>query len=305
MRSMTWTAVRASLTVSSLCVVASACASTGATFRSGVGDSFPEHPPWYAGIGAQSIAGSAFVYFPIAFQRGASQPESFDPKASAGSPVAQLLVEMNAYADSLITSGATSATRVEAFASTPPNVIFGCVTETGAPDGDCAERGSAVLGGSDPQMRLAVGRPSQAWIDSARATLAARNVARLVVLTLEVGQYLPRQRGILGNKEVELGSGHTVSLPWLTSTETPVSVLQLTGVVAGQDGLAQRIGAEGILARRTSLLVSAIGAREMISDSDVEAVRTRRREDLPGQPFAWKVAVVELISRLTGNDLQR
>ena len=56
---------------------------------------------------------------------------------------------------------------------------------------------------------------------------------------------------------------------------------------------------------RTSLLVSAIGAQEMISDSDVEAVRTRRREDLPGQPFAWKVAVVELISRLTGNDLQR
>ena len=123
----------------------------------------------------------------------------------------------------------------------------------------------------------------------------------LVALTLEVGQYLPRMRGIAGRKEVELGSGHIVQLPWLTSTDTPVSVLQLTGVVVGQDGLAMRIGAEGFLARRTSLLVSAMGAQEVLGDSDVEAVRTRRREDLPGQPLAWKVALTKLLSRLTGN----
>jgi hypothetical protein len=211
---------------------------------------------------------------------------------------------MNSFADSLL-SGAARATRVPSVGGTPPNVIFGCITDTGIPDGDCAEKGDAVLAGGDPRMRLAVGRGSKPWIDSAQAVVASRNGARLVVLTLEVGQYLPRQRGIVGRKEVELGSGHTVQLPWLTSTTTPVSVLQLTGAVIGADGLAMRIGAEGIFARRTPLLVSAVGAQSTLSDSDVEEIRTRVREDLPGRPVAWKVALSELLSRLTGRTLSR
>ncbi|HZA51832.1 MAG TPA: hypothetical protein VE549_13900 [Myxococcaceae bacterium] len=36
-----------------------------------------------------------------------------------------------------------------------------------------------------------------------------------------------------------------MSLPWLTSLETPVSVLQLTGALIDRSGQAVRIGAEG------------------------------------------------------------
>jgi hypothetical protein len=91
-----------------------------------------------------------------------------------------------------------------------------------------------------------------------------------------------------------------VNLPWLTSLETPVAVLQLTGARVGRDGRAQRIGAEGLLARRTSLPVSALGGQAMIADAEVEQARTARREDLPGQPLVWQVALRELVRGLIG-----
>ena len=64
------------------------CASTGTTLGSGVGDAFPEHPPYYAGASRTAIAADAskLGYLPIAFQRGASQHELFDPSAAPGSP---------------------------------------------------------------------------------------------------------------------------------------------------------------------------------------------------------------------------
>ena len=80
-------------------------------------------------------------------------------------------------------------------------------------------------------------------------------------IPLEVGQMLPRQTGLRGNKEVEPGTGHVASLPWLTSLETPVSILQLAGALVDLDGRAVRIGAEAFLAMRTPFLVSAMRAQ--------------------------------------------
>jgi len=128
---------------------------------------------------------------------------------------------------------------------------------------------------------------------------------RALVVTLEVGQYLPRQKGWRGDKIVELGTGHVAELPWLTSLETPVVVLQLTGVVTDREGRAVRIGAEGILAKRTRLGISAIGGQELLTDEDVARARTLRRDDLPGRPLAWQVAMRELVSRLTGRAAAR
>jgi len=149
-------------------------------------------------------------------------------------------------------------------------------------------------------MRLAVGRPSSDWVASAAAAMDSARVASLLVITLEIGQYRVRQRGLRGDKEVELGTGYTVGIPWLTALETPVLVLQLTGARIARDGQAQRIGAEGILARRTSLPISAIGGQALISDAEVEQARNARRDDLPGQPLVWQVALRELVRGLIG-----
>lgn len=92
-----------------------------------------------------------------------------------------------------------------------------------------------------------------------------------------------------------------MDLPWLMSLETPVSVLQLTGALIGRAGRAVRIGAEGLLARRTGIIAAGFGAQALVTDEDVEQLRTRRREDLPGRPLVWQVALRTLVERLTGS----
>jgi hypothetical protein len=99
---------------------------------------------------------------------------------------------------------------------------------------------------------------------------------------------------------VELGTSYVAGLPWLTSLETPVSVLQLTGALVDTSGRALRIGAEGILPVRTRLAISALGAQELLRDEHVEAARSLRRADLPEQPLAWQVAIANVVSQLTG-----
>jgi hypothetical protein len=289
----------------------SACSSTGATFRSGVGDAFPEHPPYYAGTSASAVAAepARIGYLPIVFQRGASQAPIFDPRSASGTPVGALLNEMNAYLDTLarasglgmrLAEGGRVSAVTHAATTSPPDVRFGCITETGAPDDECLVDRSGALGRGRQQMRLAVGRPSPEWTAWMQELLANANSDRVLLVTLEVGQMLPRQTGLRGDKEIELGTRHVDRLPWLTSLETPVQVLMLTGAIVDRDGKALRIGAEGILARRTRLLVSAVGGQEMLSDDDVSEARTRGREDLPDKPTAWRVALRNLVTQLTG-----
>ncbi|HET7187584.1 MAG TPA: hypothetical protein VFI52_05490, partial [Gemmatimonadaceae bacterium] len=207
------------------------CATTGATFRSGVGDSFPDRPPYRAGASPRSTNGRIAI-LPISYQRGASQADIFDPSSAPASPISGLLAEMNAYVDSLTqAAGGTIAMRIAAPNGTPPDVQFGCVPDAG---GDCADPsapGPAVRSSEaeQPRMRLAVGRPSPEWSAAARESLDARGAQQALVLTLEIGQYWVTKSGWTNRKSIALGTNYSVPLPWLTSLETPVSVIQLTG----------------------------------------------------------------------------
>jgi hypothetical protein len=278
-----------------LLLSAAACA-TGSTFRSGVGDKMLKSPPYYAGKRVSREAVPRVVHVPVGYQRGATQLPLFDLSGESGTPIAALLAEMNAYLDSL---GVT--TRVDAAAGahrgTPPDVQFGC--SVGPVDEDCsAER--------DPnpeqrQMRLAVGRPSSSWVEWARAAADRTGASAILLLSLETSQYWPRQHGRFSTrKSVELGTDYSQPVPWLTSLDTPAHVLQLTGALMGLDGRAIRIGAEGLFARRTPVLLSSVGAQAQLTNEDVERVRTLRRDELPGRPLAWQAAVRNLVSELTG-----
>lgn len=274
-------------------ILATACATTGATLNSGVGDRLVEHPPYAAGNGRLSGSGR-IAHVPIAYQRGGSQEAFFDPEGEPGTPVAELLDEMNAYLDSL---GASVRLAVpDAERGTRPDVYFGCEQN---PAGECVADSRDVAVQGRPWMKLAVGRPSESWTAPVRSALDRTVSDGTLVITLEVGQYWPRQRDVLGRKEVRLGNGYDVPVPWLTSLDRPVSVLQLTGALVGRDGRAVRIGAEGLVARRTNLLLSSVGAQALIGDEDVETLRTRRRDDLPGRPLVWQVALRNLVAELT------
>ena len=305
---MPHTRFRARLALAGLAVLLSssltACSSTGATFRSGVGDAFPEHPPYYAGASRESVGAdpSRIGHLPIVFQRGASQSAIFDPTSEPGTPTAALLIEMSAYLDTLV-GGASTRLAAPAGPGVAPDVRFGCLTESGMPDDDCTVDDDGALGRGRQQMKLAVGRPSPEWATRMRETMTSAGTSRALVITLEVGQMLLRQRGLAGTKELELGTGHTARFPWLTSLETPVPVLQLTGALVDQEGKAIRIGAEAFQAKRTPFLLSSAGAQALLLDEDVAEARTRRREDLPGQPIAWRVALRHLAEQLTGRTL--
>lgn len=275
-------------------VIVTACASAGSTFRSGVGDRQLEHPPWYAG----TLTGSEdmrIARLQIVYQRGASQAAIFDPVNAPESPVAMLLGEMNLFVDSVFGTPAMAAPGGSGMVA--PNVYFGC--ERNGTD-DCVERGDSVLGRTGTTMRLAVERPSGTWIARNAALLDSANASHTLIITLEVGQYWSRQSGLRGNKSVELGAGHTVSLPWLTSLEAPVTVLQLTGALVNRDGQAVRIGAEGLVVQQTPLVASGFGAQSVISDSVVERARSLRHSDRPGKPLVWRAAICQLLIELAG-----
>jgi hypothetical protein len=289
-------AARALLVSPSLLVAA--CATTGATYRSGVGDALLERPPFYAGAAAPGD-GARVAHLPVRYQRGAMQAEIFDPAGGRGTAVAALLDEMNRYLDSLSFTLPLRA----APAGTAPDVAFGCEPDPAGPADECRPRDAArALGRGGEYMRLAVGRPSAEWVGATAAALDGAGASHALVLTLETAEYLPRQSGARGDKRVELGTGHTAELPWLTSLETPVTVLQLTGALVGRDGRAVRIGAEGLVARRTPLLASSAGAQSLLTDEDVAALRTARRADLPGAPLAWQVALRTLVGELAGRE---
>ena len=274
-----------------LLALLTACATTGSTFRSGVGDRQLEHPPYYAGQTVAALSGPVIVAQPVAFQRGASQSEIFDPASGVGSAVASLVSDMNTLLDSLFAGRKVASASGQGIV--PPNVYFGCELDA---TNDCVERSDSVLGRRGTTMKLAVERPSAQWIARNAARLDSAGATHAVVLTLEVGQYWPRQRGLRGDKSVELGTNYTVDLPWLTSLETPVSVLQLTGALVDREGKAVRIGAEGILAVRTPLSASGFGMQRILSEEDVRRARSIEHEGR----IVWRSAVCNLVTQLAG-----
>lgn len=261
-----------------------ACA--GSTLGSGVGDRLLEEPPYTAGrmlpVDSQSLAVT-----PIGYQRGATQSPTFEPSTAA---FAALVDDMNAELESLDLGPVLAVARFEN--ERAPDVMFRCETD------DFDE--CAYPDGGDPQMRLAVARPSDEWTAALAAALDQAGARYALMITLELSDYWTYQRNLRGSKEVRLGTNHYVDVPWLTSLETPVSVLQLTGAIIDREGKAVRIAAEGLLARRTNIVVSAIGGQAQISEEDVENLRTRRRDDLSGEPLAWQVALHTLVANLTG-----
>lgn len=175
-----------------------------------------------------------------------------------------------------------------------PAVYLGCALAQATEE--CAEEPRqnviAVTSGSRPWRR---------WLQDAAETVGA---SRLLVLQLQVAPHWVHQRNLKGSKEVRLGTDYAQRLPWLTSLDTPVYVLQITGAVVDAEGKVLRSGAEGLWAVRSPFRVSALGAQKLVSDEDVEFVRQQaRRTDLAGTPLVWQAALDELVSQLGGRSV--
>jgi hypothetical protein len=277
--------VKAVYTFLTVSMMLAGCA--GATIRSGVGEQRLEEPPYYGGT--HVFDGGVIAHLPITFQRGATDSEMFDPKSTEGTPVHALLMEMNAYLDSLAVTNALGPVSVR---GTPPDIQFGCGSTITSVD-SCEET-------ADYRLRLAVARPSKSWIESVRDVASSAGARRVLMINLETGNYWANQKNLRGQKNVLLGTNYAVDIPWLTALDKPVSVLQLTGALMDTTGMAVRIGAEGLMAKRTNIVLSGLGVQSLISDEDVAQIRTARRTDLKGSPLVWQVALRNLVAQLTG-----
>ncbi|HMU62633.1 MAG TPA: hypothetical protein PKA66_12685 [Gemmatimonadales bacterium] len=275
---------RAVLGILALSAAMAGCA--GSTVGSGVGDRFFVQPPYYAGTpNGRALPVGAL---PVAIQLG----NFFEARSGGDSPLDTLVAGMNARLSAM--EGVVTL-EGPALPGAGPDVSLGCELDA---TGECV-----LIDPADPyavQLRLAVTRSSGKWITALRERAGASGVDAVLVITLEVGQYWVQQRNALGAKEVRLGTGLVQPVPWLTSLEAPVEVLQLTGALVNPEGRALRIGAEGLLARRTDLVMSGFGAQALLRDDDIRALQSQRRDDLPGHPLVWEAALDLLVQSLLG-----
>lgn len=246
--------------------------------------------PYYSG---RVVAGGTVAWMPISYQRGAAQPPIFDPSSGAAMPA--LLSEMNAYLDTLMSGPRLTVPSPSPGA--PPDVHFTCAMDVA---GDCLDVDDELSTPAEQpgSMTLSVDRASGGFAQWLGSALAEGGAAHAVMITLEVAPFWPRQTGLRGNKVVDLGTGYSQELPWLTSLDDPIWVVQLTGAVLDSTGHPTRIGAEGLYAKRTRFAISAIGGEESVSDDDIARLRTLRREDVASNPLVWRVALESLVGGL-------
>jgi len=152
--------------------------------------------------------------------------------------------------------------------------------------------------GYSPAMALIVTQPSIAWQEKWQASMNEKT-DYTIKISLGISAYRVNQKNWKGSKEIHIGTGYSYRLPWLTSLDDPIPVVQLTGALLNKNGKIIRAAAEGIFVKKTSFVKSLIGWPDLISQADVERIINKHlRKDLANKPLAWQVAAQNLIANL-------
>ena len=151
-----------------------------------------------------------------------------------------------------------------------------------------------------PPMAMYLEKPSKQWRESVRKLLGDNTADYALLVWVGLTEYPKTNKGVF-KKKVVLGTGYEREIRFLSAVDKPVEVLQLTGVLVDKKGEVVRAGAEGFLHEDSPFWVQALDASTTVSDRIMETLLTdQQREDLPGNPPAWRVAAVNLLEQLTG-----
>jgi hypothetical protein len=265
-----------------LAAIAAAPAAGAATNRGNF-----DQPPYYDGKvpTASSRAGHVVVEYRNEFA-------SLDPTPDKSPALAALLDSLRAEIDRV---GMSTALAVDPRLEGRPDVRFGVRRGGTGPDG--IPRGATEIDPTEPRrMEFEVEGPAKKWREAVR-TAAGDSVAVVVSIQLGFDELWVRQKDWKGNKTIAIGTDRAVPVPWLTSLDDPVQVLQVTGVVMNRDGKILRVGAEGLTARRTSMSSSVAGLQEVLTEDDLRAVLVAPDA---GQEPVWRVALRQLVAGLLG-----
>ncbi len=150
-----------------------------------------------------------------------------------------------------------------------------------------------------PPMALYLEKPSKAWKQSFAQQMTEQDADFALLMWIGLTEYPKADKGLF-KKKVILGTDYEHEIRFLSAVDKPVEVLQLTGVLLDKEGNVIRAGAEGFLHEDSPFWVQTLEAGTTIDDNAIENLFTEeRREDLPGRPLAWKVAMDNLVTQLT------
>ncbi len=148
------------------------------------------------------------------------------------------------------------------------------------------------------EMLLVAKHPSKIWQQKWQQAKIGKPYSLLIFLSFS--GYQPKMKNWKGSKEVRLGTGYKLDLPWLTDLDKPLPVIQFTGALLDANGKLVRVGAEGFYCKKGSLFESLIGLNDIFTKEDIqEIIAEHRRTDLDGKPLAWQAALEKLIKSLT------
>lgn len=150
-----------------------------------------------------------------------------------------------------------------------------------------------------PPMALYLDKPTREWRQSFTGMMNEEQADYAILLWLGLTEYPKADKGLF-KKKVVLGTGYEREIRFLSAVDKPVEVLQLTGVLLDKNGNVVRAGAEGFLHEDSPFWVQVLEAGTTVDDRAIRKLFTEEvREDLPGRPLAWKVAVENLVKQLT------
>lgn len=228
-------------------------------------------------------------HLPVSIHEQVSDEFGYRGRAQALQPLAQA---MTAYLDSL---GWSTVSVIPAAAKDAPYLYLGSSEGDGAPVDAELQR---MEHEKYPPMVLHTRKPSNEWKAATAQQLSAGQVDFLLVITLGFSHYPKADRGFFG-KKVVLGTGYEEGIRFLSAIDKPVEVLQVTGMLLDRDGNILRAGGEGIIFKDTPFSLQIFDIEKAIDNEAIHTLMTaERREDLPGNPLKWQVALHNLAAQL-------
>ena len=248
-----------------------------------------DRPPYFHG--KLTANRGAISHLTVTF---GDEPGSLDPTPASSPALAALLDSLRVELDHL------GLTRPLAGGDWPmrdgPQVRFGVRRGGTASDGTVL--GASEIDPSEPRrLTFDVEGPGRAWKEHV-ARAAGDSVDAVLVVQLGFAEHWVRQTNWKGAKAIELGAGRQMPVQWVTSLDDPVQVLQLTGAIVQPSGKFLRVGAEGLLARRTGMAASTLGAQEVLTEADLAAVGKPADDGTP----VWRVALRALVEGLLAHE---
>lgn len=150
-----------------------------------------------------------------------------------------------------------------------------------------------------PPMVLHVNKSSKQWKKSYTEKMAAANADYMILIRVGFSEYPKADKGLF-KKKVVLGTGYEREIRFLSAIDKPVEVLQLTGVILNKKGDVMKAGAEVFLHQDAPFWAQVFDLGKAIDDETLQnVILEEKREDLPGQPPAWQVAIYHLMQNLT------